>query len=137
MEIKIKRKIMELNTHLKLNNELNGTIIELKENYAKVQLKTIDKMAADKEGLVHGGFVFCAADFAAMAAVNDPFVVLAKSSVKFTAPVNVGDTVILEGKITENNANKAMVEVTAKVGDKEVFKGEFLTAVLKQHVLSL
>ena len=33
--------------------------------------------------------------------------------------------------------NKATVEVIATVGNKDVFKGEFLTAVLKQHVLSL
>ncbi len=128
---------MELNTHLKLDNELNGTIIELKENYAKVELKTLEKMAADKQGLVHGGFIFCAADFAAMAAVNDPYVVLAKSTVKFIAPVKAGDIVFLEGNIIQKEGNKATVEVSAKVEEKEVFKGEFLTAVLKQHVLSL
>jgi acyl-coenzyme A thioesterase PaaI-like protein len=94
-------------------------------------------MAADKQGLVHGGFIFCAADFAAMATVNDPYVVLAKSTVKFTAPVKVGDIVFLEGNIIQKEGNKATVEVSAKVEEKEVFKGEFLTAVLKQHVLSL
>lgn len=128
---------MELNTHLKLDDQLNGTIIELKENYAKVQLDTIQLMAADEQGLVHGGFIFCAADFAAMAAVNDPYVVLAKCSTKFIAPVKVGDKVVLEANIIEKNGNKATVEVNGKVEDKEVFKGEFLTAVLKQHVLSL
>ena len=128
---------MELNTHLKLDNELNGTIIELKENYAKVELKTLEKMAADMQGLVHGGFIFCAADFAAMAAVNDPYVVLAKSTVKFTAPVKAGDIVFLEGNIIQKEGNKVTVEVSAKVEEKEVFKGEFLTVVLKQHVLSL
>lgn len=128
---------MELNTHLKLDKSLNGTVIELKKDYAKVQLNTKEEMGADEQGLVHGGFVFCAADYAAMAAVNDPFVVLAKSSVKFIAPVKVGDIVILEAKIAEKEGSKATVEVTGKVNEKDVFKGEFLTAVLKQHVLTL
>lgn len=128
---------MELNTHLKLNKDLNGTVIELKKDYAKVQLDTIEQMGADEQGLVHGGFVFCAADYAAMAAVNDPYVVLAKSSVKFIAPVKVGDIVILEANITAKDKNKATVEVNGKVDQKEVFTGEFLTAVLKQHILTL
>lgn len=128
---------MELNTHLEIDNKLNGKVIQLKQGYAKVQLNTIELMAADKEGLVHGGFVFCAADYAAMAAVNDPFVVLAKSITKFTAPVKVGDCVMLEANVVSQDGNKITVEVVAKVEQKDVFKGEFLTAVLNQHVLSL
>ena len=93
-------------------------------------------MAADAEGLVHGGFIFGAADYAAMAAVNDPYVVLAKASSKFIAPVKVGENVILEAKITETNGNKSTIEVTATVEANTVFTGEFLTAVLKQHVLN-
>jgi acyl-coenzyme A thioesterase PaaI-like protein len=128
---------MELNTHLELDNTLNGKVVELKEGYAKVELQTIDTMRADKEGLVHGGFVFCAADYAAMSAVNDPYVVLAKSSTKFIAPVKVGELVVLEANIISSEGSKHKVEVIAKVEQKDVFKGEFLTAVLKQHVLSL
>jgi acyl-coenzyme A thioesterase PaaI-like protein len=128
---------MKLNTHLELNPSLNGKIIELKENYAKVELQTTDIMKADKEGLVHGGFIFCAADFCAMACINDPYVVLAKSTTKFIAPVKVGDIVILEATVKEQEGFKATVEVVASVSNKAVFKGEFLTAVLKQHVLSL
>lgn len=128
---------MKLNTHLKIDEKLNGTVIELKEDYAKVELNTIEQMAADEQGLVHGGFIFCAADFAAMAAVNDPYVVLAKSSVKFISPVKVGDKVIFEAVISKFDGNKIIVDVCAKVDQKDVFKGEFLTAVLKQHVLSL
>ena len=47
-------------------------------------------MAADGRGLVHGGFTFGLADFAAMCAVNDPNVVLGAATCKFLAPVQVG-----------------------------------------------
>jgi len=43
-------------------------------------------MAVDQMGLVHGGFTFGAADFAAMAAVNDPNVVLVSSECRFFKP---------------------------------------------------
>lgn len=128
---------MELNTHLKINNLLNGDVVALKEGYAKIALKTTDVMVADEQGLVHGGFCFGAADFAAMAAVNDPFVVLAKSEVKFLAPVKVGEEVIFEADVTEGDGRKFTVSVRGSVAEKAVFSGTFYTAVLKQHVLSL
>lgn len=128
---------MELKTHLKLDKQLSGEVVALKKGYAKIKLKTSMNMAADDEGLVHGGFLFCAADFAAMAAVNDPFVVLAKSETRFLAPVEVGDIVFLEGEIIEDTGRKQSVEVVGIVEDKKVFTGTFYTAVLQNHVLHL
>ncbi len=126
---------MQLNTHLKLNNELNGNIIELRENYAKVEQKTTSLMIADSLGLIHGGFTFSAADFAAMACINDPFVVLGKSEVQFLAPIRLGQTVIYEAKLLENEGKKSTVEVIARVEEKEVFRGIFLTVTLGNHIL--
>ena len=128
---------MLLKTHLKLDKNLNGEIVALEKDYAKIELTTTSNMVADEEGLVHGGFIFCAADFAAMASVNDPYVVLAKSETKFLAPVKVGMSVMFEGKVMENNGRKQSVEVVGKVEEKKVFVGTFYTAILEQHVLSL
>jgi acyl-CoA thioesterase len=128
---------MILNTHLNINETLNGEVVLLKEGYAKVVLETNEQMGADSKGLVHGGFIFCAADYAAMAAVNDPNVVLAKSEVKFLAPTKVGEIVELEANISEQNGNRATVEVAGKCEDKNIFKGTFYTAILEKHVLEL
>ena len=128
---------MELNTHLELDNSLNGKVVELKNAYSKVELTTISQMVADKQGLIHGGFIFCAADLAAMSAVNHPFVVLVKSETKFTAPVKLNDIVVLEATISEQNGIKSTVEVIATVEDKTVFKGVFYTATLKKHVFEI
>ncbi|WP_200762209.1 thioesterase, FlK family [Nitrosophilus alvini] len=126
---------MKLNTHKKIDSRFSGKVVELKEGYAKILLKTVPEMAADEEGLVHGGFTFSAADFAAMAAVNHPYVVLTGAEVKFTAPVKVGDEVMFEANVIENDGKKSKVEVVGRVGDKEVFKGIFKTYVLDKHVL--
>jgi len=127
---------MELNTHLKLNNDINGKVIELKPAYSKVELITKDFMVADCQGLIHGGFAFCAADFAAMAAVNDPYVVLAKSETKFLAPVQLGDTIIFEANIINNDGIKNSIEVIGNVNEATVFKGLFYTATLTKHILN-
>ena len=126
---------MELNTHLKLNSELNGKVVELKEGYAKVEQETREFMVADEKGLVHGGFTFCAADFAAMACVNDPYVVLAKGDTKFLAPIKCGQTVIYEAKMLESEGRKSTIEVIATVDENVVFKGKFNTVTLDSHIL--
>jgi len=128
---------MELNTHLKLDNDINGKVIELKEGYAKIEQETREFMVSDDQGLVHGGFTFCAADFSAMAAVNDPNVVLVKSDAKFLAPIKLGDVVVFEANITESEGKKSTVEVVATVGEKAVFKGTFSTVTLAKHIFEL
>ncbi len=127
---------MQLNTHLNINTSLCGKVIKLEENYAEVLLHTTQQMAADTQGLVHGGFIFGAADYAAMSAVNDPYVVLGASSSTFIAPVKAGDAVICKATVTTIKGKKAEVEVEAFVNDKLVFKGNFMTFVLPSHVLS-
>ncbi len=128
---------MQLKTHLKIDHSLCGEVILLKDGYAKIELKTTELMRADEQGLIHGGFCFGAADFAAMCAVNNPFVVLAGSSSKFLAPIRVGEVVSFEANVVESDGRKFLVEVIGKVGIKDVFRGEFTTVVLKNHIFDL
>lgn len=92
-------------------------------------------MGADDRGLVHGGFVFGAADYAAMLAVNDPNVVLGAASVRFVAPVRVGEVVLVEAWRTAVAGRKHTVEVRATVGETEVLVGTLTAFVLDRHVL--
>ncbi|HIP51997.1 MAG TPA: thioesterase [Campylobacterales bacterium] len=126
---------MELNTHLNIDTSLCGKVVKLQENYAEVLLHTTNQMRADTQGLVHGGFVFSAADFAAMSAINDPFVVLGSSSSKFIAPVRVGDVVLFKATVSSEKGKKKVVEVEAFVKEKLVFEGSFTTFVLDAHIL--
>jgi acyl-coenzyme A thioesterase PaaI-like protein len=127
--------MMQLNTHLNINTSLCGKVTKLEENYAEVILHTTQKMVADRQGLVHGGFIFGAADYAAMSAVNDPYVVLGASSSKFIAPVKVGDAVICKARVANIKGKKAEVDVEAFVNEKLVYEGNFTTFVLPAHVL--
>lgn len=126
---------MELNTHLDIDTSLCGKVIKLEEEYAEVLLHTTQQMTADKPGLVHGGFVFGAADYAAMSAVNDPYVVLGASTSTFVAPVKVGDAVLCKANVIVEKGKKRLVDVQAFVSDKLVFEGQFTTFVLAEHIL--
>ncbi len=130
-----KSESMELKTHLAIDRSLCGEVVELADGYAKVRLVTTPQMAADERGLVHGGFTFGAADFAAMAAVNDPYVVLVAAEVRFLAPVVVGDVVECEARVREKEGKKARVEVLGVVQGRTVFEGKFSTYTPAQHIL--
>ncbi len=127
---------MQRNTHLNIDTSLCGKVTKIQENYAEVLLHTIERMGVDTQDLVHGGFIFGAADYAAMSAVNDPFVVLGFASSKFMAPVKVGDAVLCKAKVIRTKGKKREVEVQAFVDEKLVFEGSFTTFVLDKHVLS-
>ena len=127
---------MKVNTHLNINTALCGKITKLEKNYAEVLLHTTQQMSADEQGLVHGGFIFGADDYAAMVAVNDPLVVLGSASSKFLAPVKVSDVVLFKGMVRVEKGRKKEVRVEAFVNEKLVFEGTFTTFVLDKHVLS-
>lgn len=129
--------IVLLNTHEKIDGSLCGDIDELKKGFAQVTLVTTESMRADHVGLVHGGFIFSAADFAAMAAVNERNVVLASSNCQFLAPVRVGDHVVFEAHERQKEGRKRSVFVVGSVLDIKVFEGEFKTVVTDNHVLNL
>ena len=92
-------------------------------------------MAADKTGLVHGGFVFGLADYAAMLAVNHPHVVLGSADVKFLKPVQVGDTLEARATVKKVDGKKQWVDIVVNNGDNRVFSGRFTCFVLDRHIL--
>jgi acyl-CoA thioesterase len=128
---------IELKTHTRINEELCGHLIELKPGYAKVRLDATREMLVDEMGLVHGGFTFAAADYAAMAAVNEPNVVLVSSECRFLAPIKVGDRVVFEAKELYRQTRKRTIHVVGHFEDIKVFEGEFMAVVLERHVLKL
>ena len=122
-------------THLGIEPSLSGSAVTLTEGAATVTLTTLPVMAADDRGLVHGGFVFGLADYAAMLAVNDPYVVLGAAETKFLAPVRVGEVVVATATRTEIKGRRHIVHVSCVAGAREVMTGVFTTFVLDAHVL--
>lgn len=126
-----------LMTHVKISSTFSGEIVKLTSGYASVVLETIEVMRADELGLVHGGFIFSAADFAAMAAVNEPNVVLASSNCLFLSPVRVGDKVVFIAEEHQKEGRKRTVSVKGYVHEIKVFEGEFKTVITEHHILRL
>lgn len=122
-------------THARIDKSLSGEPVSVEDGSATVRLKTSEVMVADEKGLVHGGFLFSAADYAAMLSVNHPNVVLAKAEVKFLKPVKVGDEVLFKGDVKERDGKKLKVIVEGERKGEKVFEGTFLCVVPERHVL--
>ena len=103
--------------------------------FASARLKANSEMTVDNSGLIHGGFTFGLADYAAMIAVNEPYVVLASARVRFTRPVRVGEELMAEARVIQVEGRKRNVEVKVSSSSNVVFHGEFMCAVLEGHVL--
>lgn len=124
----------QVNTHLCIDQSLCGVPIALSEGTSHVRLTTTPAMAAYAQGLVHGGFIFGMADYAAMLAVNDPNVVLGAAETSFLKPVRVGDSVEAAAKVTEEKGRKRFVDVTVTQASVVVFSGRFTCFVLDAHI---
>ncbi|MDQ3037390.1 MAG: thioesterase family protein [Myxococcota bacterium] len=125
----------EPRTHLGIDRRLSGELVSLGEGTATVRFVATGEMAVDERGLVHGGFVFGLADHAAMLAVNDPFVVLGSADTRFLAPVRVGEEVVASATRVEQKGKKHVLEVRARVGDRDVLTGTMTAFALDSHVL--
>ncbi len=126
-----------IQTHEKINMDLCGEIVKIERGYVEVRLVTTPEMIADNIGLIHGGFIFGAADYAAMVAVNEKNVVLVGSDCQFLSPVKFHDEVNFIAKVRHKEGRKRNVHVEAFVLDIKVFEGEFKTVVTERHVLKL
>lgn len=127
---------MKVKTHDKISGKLVGLPLEIVDgNRSVVELLTTNEMVVDSTGLIHGGFTFGLADYAAMLAVNHPNVVLSKAQVKFTAAVRANEVMRAEATVIKTEGIESEVLVEVKVEDTKVFTGEFTCYKLNRHVL--
>lgn len=127
---------MQPRTHETIDPAWCGTPLALGAGIATVELVATAGMAADAHGLVHGGFIFGLADYAAMLAVNEPTVVLVSAESKFLRPVRPGDRLHAEARVTQAAAPRYAVSCTVARDGQPVFEGTFSCHVPQRHVLS-
>ena len=127
---------MHPRTHTAISPSLCGSPILIRSGFSRVGMQAIEPMRVDESGLVHGGFVYGLADHAAMLAINTPYVVLGSSQSRFLAPVQVGQELIAEARVQDDEAGRRRrVDVTVFVDGTAIFEGVFTTFSLESHVL--
>lgn len=125
----------DLITHAKIKTSLAGNLTELKKGFAKVVLQTTNEMIVDDFGLIHSGFIFGSAEYAAVACINEENVVVIGCRSKFFAPAKMGDIIEFEAKGRFEEARKREIKVIGQINEIKVFEGVFQAVLLETHIL--
>jgi len=125
----------DLKTHTKIKRNLCGTIIDMEQGYSKVTLQTTNEMIVDEFGLIHSGFIFSAADYAAAVAVNEENLVIIGAKTKFLAPAKLNDLIEFEAHAKFEDSRKREIKVNGYINDIRVFEGVFQAIILENHIL--
>ena len=125
----------DLLTHAKVKSSLVGTLTELGKSTSKVVLQTTHDMVVDEFGLIHNGFLFGAAEYAAVASINQANVVVIGCRSKFFAPAKLGDIIEFESKGRYEDARKREIKVLGSINGVKVFEGIFHAVLLENHIL--
>ncbi|WP_331775815.1 hotdog domain-containing protein [Sulfurospirillum sp. 1612] len=125
----------DLHTHQKLKSTFSGQITSLENSFAQTVFHTTQEMSVDMLGLVHNGFIASAAEYAAIAAINEENLVIIAAKSKFLAPAKSGDIIDFKAKAKFEDSRKREVNVTGEIGEIKIFEGIFQAVVLEKHIL--
>ena len=121
----------ELRTHKNIHTNHSYNLIELSENYAKISIKAKNSESVDDKNTIYDGSIFSAANFCAMAAINDEDSFLISANIDFLNQITKDDEdIIFEAKARVNTSGKKQIEVSGKINDISVFYGDFVTIKL-------
>lgn len=138
----------EENVHIPLDNDdlqvctsmpsnIVGELIELYRNKAVVRFRPNERMIMDESKMIHAGFVFNAASFAAMAAINKKYSVLIASDMKFLAPIELGHEITFKAQAIQSDTKKCEVKVEGFLLDIKIFDSLFHIAVFDKKIFKL
>nr|WP_317404224.1 hotdog domain-containing protein [uncultured Helicobacter sp.] len=138
----------EENVHIPLENDdlqvctsmpagIVGELVELYRDRAIVRFHPNERMIMDESKMIHAGFVFNAASFAAMAAINKKYSVLIASDVKFLAPIELGHEVVFKAQAVQSDTKKCEVKVEGFLLDIKIFDSLFHIAVFDKKIFKL
>ena len=121
----------ELNSHKNIHTHHSYKLLALSENYAKISINSQKSETVDKENIIYDGSIFSAANFCAMASVNQEHTFLISANIDFLNQVNTEDKdVIFEAHSASNISGKKQIKVQGKVNGITVFLGDFVAMKL-------
>jgi acyl-coenzyme A thioesterase PaaI-like protein len=124
----------ELKSHKNIHVNHSYTLLELSEGYAKTSINSQKSESVDGENTIYDGSIFSAANFCAMAAVNEPQTFLISANIDFLNQVSKDDEeVIFEAHASNNLSGKKQIDVQGKINDIVIFKGDFVALKLDNN----
>lgn len=121
----------------KISRDLCGEIIKQTKNKAEVRFVPVESMIMDDNMLIHHGFVFCAASFCAMSAVNEPNSMIIYSETKFLSPIELNNDITFKGRALQSDTKKREVVVEGFLYNIKVFDATFHIIVFDKSMFKI
>lgn len=136
-QVNIRLELDDLEVCTGMSSNVVGELIELYKNKAIVRFTPTERMIMDDSKMIHTGFVFNAASFAAMAAINKKYSVLIAADVKFLAPIELGHEVTFKADAIQGDTKKCEVKVEGYLLDIKILDSIFHIAVFDKKIFKL
>ncbi len=118
-------------------SEVVGDLLELEPNkWALSVLETRRDMAFRETDMVWDHYIYAQASSIAIAVVEADLVIVDSMRGEYKGHARVGDSLIARAKVGVHKDEKYIVSVRTKVGEKEIFVGRFIAAVVSQRRLA-
>lgn len=108
-------------------DEIIGEIIDLELDKRAISILDIKaEHVFTRNRIARGHHLFAQANSLAVAVIDDPLALTARSEIRFTRQVNQGERVVAKAKVVGQGENKrTLVEVASHVDNELVFSGMF------------
>lgn len=137
MEELFEQNNLELQTCTSLKGELVGSIVKMTYEEVITKFVPTKQMISDESNLIHSGFIFNAANYAAMCLVNQPHAITIGAEVEFLAPVEFEQEMMFLATIKQSNAKKFEISVKGTLLDIKIFEATFHIAVFDKQLFKL
>ncbi len=95
-------------------------------------LETRREMAFRKTDMVWDHYIYAQASSIAIAVVEADLVIVDSMRGEYKGHARVGDSLVARAKVGVQKDGKYIVSVRTKVGEKEIFVGRFIAAIVSQ-----
>lgn len=127
----------ELRICKKINKDFCGELVRLAKNEAEVSFIPNEKMTSDENNIIHCGFVFNAAAFCAMAAVNAPNSTIIYSETKFLSPIELNCELTLKARALQSDLKKREVVVEGFLYNIKIYDAMFHIVVFDKNMFKI
>lgn len=120
-----------------LKPELCGTILKHTQEEIITSFSPSKQMISDETNLIHSGFIFNAANYAAMCLVNQQNALTIKADVQFLAPIEFEQEMLFLASIKQSNNKKYEILVKGTLLDIKVFEAIFHISIFDKQLFKL
>jgi acyl-coenzyme A thioesterase PaaI-like protein len=128
---------IRIRTTTELDSIYSGHIDSITSEKAVISLVTSKFMVADRDEMVHSGFISSAAEYAALIVVNEPSGMIFAVNSQYYACMRLGEELELTATVRHTDHRKRDIEVIGMMGSIKIYEGKITVIIPDYHPLKI